>query len=127
MYTDTAQSSLNKEGGIEAQKITSEDSRQPLVSVITICKNSEKTIRRCIESVLTQEYSNFEFIIMDGVSTDRTLEIIREHNDSRIRLTSELDSGASEAYFKGFYVFYAKGCQNLITYSLPLKRMIKCS
>ena len=76
MYTDTAQSSLNKEGGIEAQKITSEDSRQPLVSVITICKNSEKTIRRCIESVLTQEYSNFEFIIMDGVSTDRTLEII---------------------------------------------------
>lgn len=72
----------------------------PLISVITICRNSEKTIRRCIESVLTQTYPHFEYIIQDGVSTDRTLNIISEYDDPRIKLVSEPDSGGSHAYFK---------------------------
>ena len=49
----------------------------PLVSIITICRNSERTIRRCIESVLSQSYTNIEYIIQDGASTDRTLDIIK--------------------------------------------------
>ncbi|HHT9135734.1 MAG TPA: glycosyltransferase [Candidatus Wunengus sp. YC60] len=74
----------------------------PLVSIITICRNSERTIRRCIESVLSQSYTNIEYIIQDGASTDRTLDIIKEYQDDRIKLVSEPDSGgASEAYFKG--------------------------
>ena len=76
----------------------------PLVSVITICRNSEQTIRRCIESVLSQYYTNIEYIIQDGASTDRTLDIIKEYKDDRIKLVSEPDSaGPSEAYFKGLY------------------------
>jgi tetratricopeptide (TPR) repeat protein len=71
----------------------------PLISVITICRNSEKTIRRCIESVLSQTYTHFEYIIQDGVSTDRTLDLIREYNDPRIKLVSEPDSGGSHAYY----------------------------
>lgn len=72
----------------------------PLISVITICRNSEKTIRRCIESVLAQTYPHFEYIIQDGVSTDRTLDIIKGYDDPRIKLVSEPDSGGSHAYFK---------------------------
>jgi len=75
---------------------------RPLVSIITICRNSERTIRRCIESVLSQHYTNIEYIIQDGASTDRTLDIIKEYKDDRIKLVSEQDSaGPSEAYFKG--------------------------
>ncbi len=74
----------------------------PLVSIVTICRNSERTIRRCIESVLSQDYPNIEYIIQDGASTDRTLDIIKEYKDDRIKLVSEPDTGgASEAYFKG--------------------------
>lgn len=74
----------------------------PTVSIVTICRNSERTIRRCIESVLSQHYTNIEYIIQDGASTDRTLDIIKEYKDDRIKLVSEPDAaGPSEAYFKG--------------------------
>jgi glycosyltransferase involved in cell wall biosynthesis len=81
-------------------KISKRLKKLPFVSVITICKNSEKTLRRCMDSVLNQDYPHFEYIIQDGVSTDRTLDIIREYQDDRIELISEKDSGGSEAYFK---------------------------
>jgi tetratricopeptide (TPR) repeat protein len=77
-----------------------ENRAHPLISIITICRNSEKTIRRCIESVLAQTYPHFEYIIQDGVSTDRTLDIIKGYDDPRIKLISEPDSGGSHAYFK---------------------------
>ena len=46
------------------------------VSVITVCFNSEKTIERTIKSVLGQTYNNIEYIIVDGASTDSTLDIV---------------------------------------------------
>lgn len=46
------------------------------VSIITACYNSEKTIERTLKSVLAQTYSNYEYIIIDGMSTDDTLKII---------------------------------------------------
>ena len=73
----------------------------PRVSVITISKNNINTIRRCVESVLLQDYPNLEYIIQDGVSTDGTLEFLRGFTDPRIKLVSEPDTGGSHAYFKG--------------------------
>jgi glycosyltransferase involved in cell wall biosynthesis len=76
------------------------DHNTPTLSVITICLNAQQTIRRTIESVLSQSYPNIEYIIIDGASTDATLSIIREY-EGRLRLISEPDTGYSDAVNKG--------------------------
>lgn len=60
----------------------------PLVSVVTPVYNGENFLTECIESVLRQSYSNWEYVIVDNASTDRTSEIIRSHaeRDQRIRV-----------------------------------------
>ena len=76
----------------------------PLVTVITVCYNCEDTIRETIESVLHQTYTNIEYIIIDGLSTDRTLDIIKEYEplfQGRMRYISERDNGIYNAMNKG--------------------------
>jgi len=58
---------------------------QPLVTVITVTFNSSAYVRDAIDSVLAQQYTNFEYIIGDDCSTDNTWDIIGEYNDPRIR------------------------------------------
>jgi glycosyltransferase involved in cell wall biosynthesis len=73
---------------------------QPLVSIFCFCKNRVESIKRCIDSVLNQNYQNIELVIQDGASTDGTLEILRGYQDSRIKLVSEPDSGPAEGFWK---------------------------
>ena len=63
------------------------------VSIITSCFNRVATIRGAIESVLAQDYNNIEFIVVDGASTDGSLEIIREYEDRISTIISEPDHG----------------------------------
>src|SRR5882724_13054288 len=65
----------------------------PLVSVITPVYNGAEFIAQCIESVLKQTYRNFEYIIVNNCSKDRTLEIAQKYatQDSRIRLVDAVD------------------------------------
>lgn len=70
-------------------------------SIVTVCKNADKSISRTIQSVLSQTYSNFELIIIDGASIDKTLVEINQFDDSRIRLVSEPDRGIFHAMNKG--------------------------
>ncbi len=77
------------------------NSKYPLVSVICFCRNGVKTIRRCIEGILVQDYPNIEVIVQDGASTDGTLEILREYGD-KIKLVSEPDNGPNDAMFRCF-------------------------
>ncbi|NGY80944.1 glycosyltransferase [Bacillus megaterium] len=81
----------------------------PLVTVITPSYNQAPFIRETIESVLTQDYSNLEYIVIDGGSNDGTLEILKGYNniDSRFNFVSEPDKGQSEAINKGLKM--AKG------------------
>lgn len=74
---------------------------KPKISIITICKNSTATIERTIQSVITQNYDNFEYIIVDGGSTDGTLGIIEKYNTRISKWKSEPDYGISDAFNKG--------------------------
>ena len=74
------------------------------ISIITPCFNSEKTIKNTLESVLNQTYDNYEYIIVDGKSTDKTLEIINEYKDkfgAKLTVISEKDKGIYDAMNKG--------------------------
>ncbi len=77
-------------------------STKPKISVITVCKNAAPFIRACIESVINQSYANIEFIIVDGMSTDGTIEIIQEYKSSISIFISEPDNSPNEALNKGF-------------------------
>ncbi len=71
------------------------------VTIITVCKNSESTIEKAVSSVFSQTYKEIEYVVVDGASTDRTLDIIREHEDKIDNIISEPDSGIYDAMNKG--------------------------
>ncbi len=71
------------------------------VSIITVCFNSEKTIEDTIKSVVSQDYNNIEYIIIDGGSSDRTNEIVNKYKDIVNIYISEKDDGLYDAMNKG--------------------------
>jgi len=71
------------------------------VSIITSCYNREGTIRGAIESVLAQDYSDIEYIVVDGASKDSSLSVINEYKDRISTIVSEPDHGMYEAINKG--------------------------
>jgi glycosyltransferase len=70
-------------------------------SIITICFNSETTIRDTLDSIKHQDYTNIEYIIIDGGSTDNTLKILEEYSGIINVLVSEKDKGLYDAINKG--------------------------
>ena len=80
---------------------------RPFFSIITATFNSEKTIRRTLESLLVQDFKDFEYILIDGNSSDQTVVIIKEYlerftsNNIKITLLSEPDKGIYDAWNKG--------------------------
>lgn len=80
-----------------------------MVSIIIATYNSEKTLRRALLSVLNQSYQDWECIIVDGASKDRTIDFVKEFaiKDSRFRYISEPDHGIYDAFNKGWKM--AKG------------------
>ena len=82
-------------------------------TVVTVVFNGEKVIRKTIESVLNQEYAPYEYLIVDGRSNDKTLDIVNGYRDSfdqkgiNFYVISEKDTGIYNAMNKG--VKYAKG------------------
>lgn len=76
----------------------------PLFSIATPCWNSVETIERTIKSVLAQEFKDYEYIIVDGGSTDGTLDIINKYEplfEGRMKWKSEPDKGLYDAFNKG--------------------------
>jgi glycosyltransferase involved in cell wall biosynthesis len=101
-----------------------------LFSIVTPCFNSEKTIQRTLESVLNQSFQDYEYIVVDGASEDRTLQIIesyREKFQGKLTVVSEPDHGIYAAMNKGIHLakgkiigivnsddFYEKNCLQAI-------------
>ncbi|CAN5350548.1 glycosyltransferase family 2 protein [soil metagenome] len=71
------------------------------VSIITVTYNSEKYLEDCLQSVRMQDYDNIEHIVVDGMSTDRTMDIVKKHNGSITKWISEKDKGMYDAINKG--------------------------
>jgi glycosyltransferase involved in cell wall biosynthesis len=78
------------------------DSMQPTISIITPSFNQARYLPKTIESVLTQDYPNMEYILMDGGSTDGSLEIIQNYADRLAYWESNPDRGQTDAINKGF-------------------------
>lgn len=75
-----------------------------MVSIITVCFNSAKTIEQTIQSVINQSYDNIEYIIIDGGSTDGTINIIKKYEDKITYWVSEADNGLYDAMNKGIRI-----------------------
>jgi glycosyltransferase len=71
------------------------------ISIITVTYNSAQTLEQTIQSVLSQDYPNLEYIIVDGKSTDSTLTIIEKYRDKISHFVSEKDDGIYYAINKG--------------------------
>jgi len=91
------------EGGLKTRGLFNRESTpdRPLVSIITVCYNSEKYLEQTIQSVINQTYNNIEYIIIDGASTDGTLSIIRKYDDYIAYWMSEPDKNMYDAINKG--------------------------
>jgi len=80
----------------------SKKSYLPKISIVTPSLNQGRFLSQCIESVLTQNYPNLEFIIIDGGSTDETISVIKKYESEIHYWISEPDDGQSDAINKGF-------------------------
>jgi glycosyltransferase involved in cell wall biosynthesis len=84
-----------------AGRRASDPTTPALVSIITAVRNSEQTLEKTMLSVFDQTYQNIEYIVIDGGSTDGTLDIIRKYNDKIAYWVSEPDQGISDAFNTG--------------------------
>lgn len=94
------------EGGLKVKGLFAKKSEEekPLVTIVTPVYNGEKYLEETIQSVITQTYDNIEYIIIDGKSTDRTIDIIRKYENKIAYWLSEPDKGMYDAIKKGFKV-----------------------
>lgn len=79
----------------------------PTISIITVCYNSVQTIEETILSILQQNYPLLDYVIIDGGSTDGTLDIIEKYRNQISYFCSEKDDGISDAFNKG--IRHSKG------------------
>ena len=78
--------------------------KYPRITIVTPSFNQDEYLRETIESILNQNYPNLEYIVIDGGSTDKSVEIIREYKERIYYWVSEKDKGQSDAINKGFKI-----------------------
>jgi glycosyltransferase involved in cell wall biosynthesis len=99
LQRDLKRSKANEKG--QARDESSDFSKNPILSIITVVYNGERFLEETILSVITQQYDNIEYIVIDGGSVDRSLEIIRKYQHAIDYWVSESDHGLYHAMNKG--------------------------
>jgi glycosyltransferase involved in cell wall biosynthesis len=92
---------------LKSNKNTFKVNKPPLISIITVVFNNASHIQKTLDSIYKQHYTNYELIVIDGGSTDGTLEIIKKNKNHINFWISEKDKGIYDAFNKG--IKYAKG------------------
>ncbi len=105
-------------------------SQKMKVSIITVCLNSAETIEDTIRSILSQDYKDIEYIIVDGGSTDGTLDILKEYSDRIRKFISEPDHGVYDAMNKGIRlssgdIIATLNCDDMYADSTSVSDMVK--
>ena len=91
-----------RSGGRRTQGITNQfQKNKPFITIVTVVRNGEKTLEQTILSIINQSYLNLEYIIIDGESTDSTLNIIQKYENKIDYWVSESDKGIYDAMNKG--------------------------
>jgi glycosyltransferase involved in cell wall biosynthesis len=110
---------------------------RPLITIATVTYNAEATLQRTLDSVAAQDYARIEHLIIDGLSTDRTLSLVQryvEQNNNRhqIRLTSEPDDGLYDAMNKalamavGEYIVFLNAGDKLHSQD-TISKLVECA
>lgn len=81
----------------------------PKITVVTVVYNGILTLDATIKSVISQTYSNLEYIVVDGGSTDGTLELLKKYNSQISIIISEKDDGLYDAMKKGLHCLQESG------------------
>ncbi len=77
--------------------------KSPTFSIITVCKNAVNTIEKTVHSIINQSYPDIEYVIIDGESSDGTLELIKKYDSHITQVISEKDDGIYDAMNKGVH------------------------
>ena len=103
VYTSSSSHPHRLEGGLRTRGsvCNKPDLDNPLVSIITVVYHGEKHIEQTVQSVLNQTYKNIEYIVVDGGSTDATIDILRKYDRKIAYWVSEPDHGIYDAMNKG--------------------------
>ena len=99
-YLKAPAHSFRQAGGCRSANKRQSSPERPLVSITTVVLNRKETLPQTIMSVLSQSYPNIEYIVVDGASTDGTLEVIKQFDDKIDLWISEPDHGPSDAVNK---------------------------
>ena len=100
-YSFFKKSERFQEGGLVIKKKFYKLNKYPKISIITVVFNNQKHIQKTFNSIFSQTYKNFELIVIDGASTDNTLNIIKKNENKIHYWMSEKDNGIYDAFNKG--------------------------
>jgi glycosyltransferase len=100
------------------------NNKKIFISVISVVKNGMPFFAETVKSVLDQDYDNFEYIVIDGKSSDGSLKIIKDNEKSIVKWVSESDDGIADAFNKGFnisrgdYILYLNSDDALLNHKV---------